>query len=325
MSATQPATTTGKYVFWYDTTNNLMKVYSGTTNQWNTETLSLPFAMTYCDLPSGTTLDFSFTEMNGIHWFGNAIFVDKDVTFSAPNGRNEDGTLNNIEYTTDNVYYGTRTLSDNYPYYPIDVWFNTYNNTLSTYGSTGSGSAMYGAMASQTYLSTGTSWYNLNDNIIKCSNVNEAPIHDVKLAYIGTFLMDLNVGQLYPITGMGCAGLTNYNDVYRLPSYYGWYSMTYFNGTSGYRLYYYDAAFRYLAFGIQWGYFSGIAGTVQLYKPFSNASYHISLTYKASASQGSHCKTPTVLSTTTANFTIGYMDYASATVTQGVGWLAVGC
>lgn len=328
-SDTQPQTTPGVYKFWYDTTNNRIRVYSGLTNTWNTENLSLPFAMIYCDLPSGTTVDYSFTEMNGVHWFGNTVFLDKDVTMLCSNYKDpETGVLKSIEYTTDNVYYASRTLSDNYTYYPVDFYFNIASKTFSTYASVGSGSSFYGAMSPKAYSTTGTVWYNLNNNRYRVSNSGEQTIYDADFVYIGTFLMDLEKGCLFPITAAGTTTpLATYNDVYRLPSYYGWYSMTYHNttGTAGYRLYFYDAGFRYMAFGIQWGYLTGGSGTVNLYHPFSFPNYHISLTYKASANQGGKCRTATVLSSTASSFQVGYLDSGSVTVQQGVRWVAIGC
>ena len=327
-SSTQPQTTTGQWLAWFDTTNNRIRAYSGETNNWLNINLSLPFAMTYCDLPTGTTVDFSFTEMNGVHWFGNTVFIDKDVTMLCPNYKDpETGTLSSIEYTTDNVYYGSRAISDYGPY-SVDFYFNISTKTVGTYGSAGAGSAFYGAMAGQAQSSSGTLWYNLNDNKFRYAQSGEQAVKDVNFVYIGTFLSDSATESLYPITAVGTTTpLATYNDVYRLPSYYGWYSITYHNttGTAGYRLYFYDSGFRWLAFGIQWGYLTGGSGTVNLYYPFSSANYHISLTYKASANQGSKCKTATVLSSTASSFRVGYLDSGSVTVQQGVRWVAIGC
>lgn len=44
---------------------------------------------------------------NGIGYIGSTIWVDKGVKGLIPNGRNEDGTLKNIEFTTDKVLVNT--------------------------------------------------------------------------------------------------------------------------------------------------------------------------------------------------------------------------
>lgn len=92
---------------------------------------------------------------------------------------------------------------------------------------------------------------------------------------------------------------------------------SYHNGTSGWIKY---------ANGLllQWGYTTNIISTITLYQSYSNAQYHISLTYTASGNQGSKCKTPTALSRTASNFSVGYLDYGSVTVVTGLYWYTIG-
>ena len=55
---------------------------------------------------------------NGIGYIGSTVWVDKGVKGLIPNGRNEDGTLNNIEFVTDNV-----------------LIYNEFNNNTASYAS----------------------------------------------------------------------------------------------------------------------------------------------------------------------------------------------
>jgi hypothetical protein len=55
---------------------------------------------------------------NGIGYIGSTVWVDKGVKGLIPNGRNEDGTLNNIEFVTDNL-----------------LSYNEFNNNTASYAS----------------------------------------------------------------------------------------------------------------------------------------------------------------------------------------------
>ena len=144
---------------WYDTTNNIIKRYDGST--WTTnKNISLPIAITTSTTASlYTSIDQVF---NGFGYIGSTVFVLPNVKCLIPNGRNEDGSLNNIEFVTDKVstsnFGGTSTnilgiqLSNNddisqqyhisyiarYAYYEqntkpqvnIAKWFDTANNQI---------------------------------------------------------------------------------------------------------------------------------------------------------------------------------------------------
>ena len=83
---------------WYDTANNIIKRRVG--SSWDsTLGLSLPFCIATDDGTS-YTIDQVF---NGFGYIGSTVWVDKGVKGLIPDGRNEDGTLKNIEITTDSV------------------------------------------------------------------------------------------------------------------------------------------------------------------------------------------------------------------------------
>ena len=119
--ATQP---TSQYFSWYDTTNNKMK--NSNNSGATISDSSLPIAITN---NTRTSIDQVF---NGFGYIGSTIWVDKGVKGLIPNGRNEDGTLNNIEFVTTGVK--TRTLTNN-----NGDWYVALNpyitwTSLETYG-----------------------------------------------------------------------------------------------------------------------------------------------------------------------------------------------
>ena len=92
------------YMTWYDTANNLVKYSSDSGTTWSAGG-SLPLAI----FSGGdSVLDQVF---NGFGYIGSTIWVDKGVKGLISNGRNEDGTLNNIEYITQNVTLKTQDVS----------------------------------------------------------------------------------------------------------------------------------------------------------------------------------------------------------------------
>lgn len=84
---------------WYDTTNNLIKVFtnSSTTPARN---ISFPFCIATAVNNEFTSIDQVF---NGMGYIGSTVWVDKGVKVLIPNGRNKDGSLKNIEFTTNNI------------------------------------------------------------------------------------------------------------------------------------------------------------------------------------------------------------------------------
>lgn len=99
---------------WYDTTNNLMKRWDGTSaTNWTTG-YSLPIAIVTSNGTAQTSIagiksiDQIF---NGFGYIGSTIFVLPGLKGLMPDGRNEDSTLKNIEYTVQSVLTITVTSS----------------------------------------------------------------------------------------------------------------------------------------------------------------------------------------------------------------------
>ena len=98
-TATMNGITPQVYTFFYNTETN--KIYNGSDGAWVVCNISLPICLFKNDSTATvTSLDQVF---NGIGYMGSTIWCDKGVKCLVPNGRNEDGTLNNIEVTTNKL------------------------------------------------------------------------------------------------------------------------------------------------------------------------------------------------------------------------------
>ena len=115
--STQPTITT-QIGFWYDTTNNLIKETHDTGSSWTTNNTSLPFGIASLGNNVITSIDQVF---NGMGYIGSTVWVDKGVKGLIPNGRNEDGTLNNIEFTVGKVRKYTNTGARNNSYLALSA------------------------------------------------------------------------------------------------------------------------------------------------------------------------------------------------------------
>lgn len=101
--ATKPTTT----AFFYNTTTNLIEYYdNGTLSQYT----SFAFPLLIVSASSGIATSIKQV-FNGMGYIGSTVWVDKGVKGLIPNGRNEDGTLRNIEVTTDKISLDTALAS----------------------------------------------------------------------------------------------------------------------------------------------------------------------------------------------------------------------
>ena len=90
-----------QYGMWYDTSSNIIQKTSDNGATWINK-YSLPICIASTDAnKTPVSIDQVF---NGIGYIGSAIWVDKGVKALIPNGRNEDGSLKNIEVETTNVF-----------------------------------------------------------------------------------------------------------------------------------------------------------------------------------------------------------------------------
>ena len=93
---------------WYDTTNNIVKMYAPNSSDY----VQASFPIALCT-STGTDNKFSSIDQvfNGFGYIGSTIFALPGLKGLMPDGRNEDGTLKNIEYTVQSVLTVTITSS----------------------------------------------------------------------------------------------------------------------------------------------------------------------------------------------------------------------
>lgn len=155
-SGTQSPTSSG---YWYDTNENKIKYYSG--SAFNEYYYSLPLCIVTASGGVATSIDQVF---NGFGYIGSTIFALPDVEGLIPNGRNADGSLNNIKLKTTAVsvsptyptgfssgkqylfIYNENAISDNGYFYDsvaepsnwtLKVWFDIENNLIKFKDSSG--------------------------------------------------------------------------------------------------------------------------------------------------------------------------------------------
>ena len=97
-SGTSPS---GDYTIYYNTATNVVR----DTNITDKE-ISLPIGFATIGNLAFTSIDQVF---NGMGYIGSTVWVDKGVKGLIPDGRNEDGSLNNIEYTNNKISIFTFT------------------------------------------------------------------------------------------------------------------------------------------------------------------------------------------------------------------------
>ena len=107
-SGTTAPTVSEKYAAWYDTTNNIIKLTNDTGATWVAGSWSLPICSTTTTAGVLDSIDQIF---NGFGYIGSTVFALPGVKGLAPNGRNADGSLKNIEFTVGNVVIQTTTDS----------------------------------------------------------------------------------------------------------------------------------------------------------------------------------------------------------------------
>lgn len=110
------APTANTNMVWYDTTNGKIKWTSNKGSTWNDEGLSFPLNNSpYTNGTGFTSIDQVF---NGFGYIGSTVFGLPGVKVLMPNGRNADGTLKNLEITTNSVILNstTQTYIDNAHY-----------------------------------------------------------------------------------------------------------------------------------------------------------------------------------------------------------------
>lgn len=105
---TAPSTTS--FLYWYDTTNNLIKRTTNGGDTWTSGNISFPLGLFSTNGTGFSSIDQVF---NGFGYIGRTIFSLPGVEGLIPNGRNTDGSLNNTKFIYNAVKTFTNTLERN--------------------------------------------------------------------------------------------------------------------------------------------------------------------------------------------------------------------
>ena len=165
--------------FWYDTTNNIMKEINAK-GEVVRENYSLPLCI-FTAKGDNTASVISIDQVfNGFGYIGSTVFALPGVKGLIPNGRNEDGSLKNIEFTLDSVK--TSTI-------PVGVTYTSINMGITT----------------ETVIDLNFFTYYEKENIIK--NLQQSLVLEVNCA-----TLDLNNGKITSFTPKTPFHALDYND-----------------------------------------------------------------------------------------------------------------
>lgn len=164
---TQP-TPVGNDDMWYDTANNLLKRYDGSST-FNALGTCLPVG-----IYNGTTQQFEAI-FNGFGCIGSTVFVLPDVSGLIPNGFNADGSFKITSFTTQTVLTNTYTGTATNDYY--------FQCSESFCGRISKTVAEYNPSENKSYWNNGGTWqqlYNIFDGTFrmesgKVTSVSQLP------------------------------------------------------------------------------------------------------------------------------------------------------
>lgn len=156
------------YCYCYNTSENKFYTTSNGGTNWSEISISLPICIATKNNSLYTSIDQVF---NGMGYIGSTIWVDKGVRGLIPNGRNEDGTLNNYVVKTNKLRFGSNIgTSTASPYWYI--WSNLSKDNLPVGYRNGVASTTYFQDEKPT-LNNGVNyavWYSPAENLVRFTN-----------------------------------------------------------------------------------------------------------------------------------------------------------
>lgn len=150
-----------KYLVWYDTTNNVIKISSDGGSTWSSG-VSLPLCRFTTTNNTITLIDQVF---NGFGYIGSTVFALPGVKGLISDGRNEDGTLKSIYWTCNSVVTKTYSTTENNKH--ITLGFNgTKFSRLPGNNHSYNQSENYNYDIGSLWYYTVIGFYDINDGII---------------------------------------------------------------------------------------------------------------------------------------------------------------
>ena len=117
-----------EFMFWYDTANNYVKYTINSGSTWQSG-WCLPLAIVM--VKNGTGVTSIEQVFNGFGYIGSTVFALPGVKGRIPNGRNADGSLKSIEFTSDAIKIST--ITDTKSFYVYISSSNFYASKLTEY------------------------------------------------------------------------------------------------------------------------------------------------------------------------------------------------
>lgn len=99
-----PTSMSSQYGLWYDTSNNIIRRTTDTGSTWTSTPYSFPICIAE---NTGGVCSNILQIFNGFGYIDQTSFALPGVEGLVPNGKNEDGTLNNIKWTNSSVIIRT--------------------------------------------------------------------------------------------------------------------------------------------------------------------------------------------------------------------------
>lgn len=147
------------FLYWYDTTNNLIKRTNNGGDTWTSGNISFPLGLFSTNGTGFSSIDQVF---NGFGYIGSTTFVLPGVEGLSPNGRNTDGSLNSHKFTSNTVQTITTGTGIGSSYYLLSNLSNSARNSY--LGDT------YIQDEKPEILSQYAVWYSPRENYIRFTN-----------------------------------------------------------------------------------------------------------------------------------------------------------
>ncbi len=205
---TAPSLTNSAAV-WYDTANNIIKRTTNTGSTWSnlsSEVYALPCVIATSSAASTfSSIDEVFQNVGYIGTYG---WVNKGLKLLIPDGRNDDGTLKNIEITTDKVI--TQALGDgSTSYYLLFFKNQSWRNAGVT--------THFIQDEQPTVSSDYATWYSPQENIYRITN-NAGSTWTISNAAIIERYSTLS-GEIQEFNAYGAVELMKRGDIQKVWSY----------------------------------------------------------------------------------------------------------
>ena len=256
------APTGSTYLYWYDTTNNIIKRTIDGGSTWDSNDYSLPI----CIITGGSSVVSSLDQVfNGFGYIGSTIFALPGTVVSMPNGKEENGVLKNTEVeitSVRTVTLGSTSTTEYFGYLsPTGIDYMLATN-------------YYESAIPPTNKNGYAMWLNTQDNRFYVKNFSVSGSAWELVDALGNICkFTTSSGKITKFESKSVLSLLDTNTFNLVPHIVE----TFDNGTSWYRLWS-DGYIEQGGYAAQPGAAVEAYHTVTFLKPFRNNLYYIFLT-----------------------------------------------